>query len=262
MAVKLKDSSNTEIYEFPSGCEVVDEPYDNRLQTEARAYQHGAVIVGDQKLEPRIITVHGIFDVGQVNTTYGATLAANLKEMHQQCHASTVRLYPGSQYTDEYYDVKCLHFESTHLGMTEVVEVWIDFLVADPFRYYKDETSDDNTVDESPESITETNGGDETVYPVITFTAGVGSDISKVKITNDDDAGKYFEYEPASNLTSGDIVEIDCKEGTCELNSSDDMAHFSGSFIKLISGGNDITVTITGTVGTNTCNFTFRKKWR
>jgi len=109
--------------------------------------------------------------------------------------------------------------------------------------------------------ITVTNDGNIEVFPVITFTCGAGSDISKIKITNDNDAGKYFEYEPASNLTSGDVVEVDCEEGTVELAGSDDIAHFSGSFIKLAAGDNSITVEITGTVGTSNCEFKFRKRY-
>jgi len=262
MAIELKNSSNVVQYEFPSGCELVAEPWAKRQDTEPRAYQHGGVKVSDEKVETRVISVHGIFDVSRVNATYGATLAANLKEMKQQCYTEDLRLYPGSQYTDEYYNVECLNFESEFLGMISVVEVYIDFICSDPFRYYKDETTDSNTVNESPESFTVENDGDIETFPTITFTAGAGSDISVIRITNSTDGGKYFEYTPASNLTSGDVLVADSEEGTVELNGSDDMAHFNaGAFTRLLSGNNSIVVTLTGTPGTNTASFVFRKRW-
>jgi len=261
MSITLKNSANTTTYIFPKGCNIVSEPYDYRLDTEARTYQHGAVIVGDGKVEPRIVTLHGLFNVSMVDATYGATIIANLREMHQQCYASVVRLYPGAQYTDEYYTVKCFHFGHSYVGTVGNVEVDIDFLVADPFRYYKDETTDSNTVDESPEAFTVSNGGDIEVFPVITWTAGAAANFSKVRIANAEDGGKYFEYEPAANIENGDVIEFDFQEGTVELNGSSDMAHFTGSFIKLASGTNNITVTLTGTPGTNDCSFVFRKRW-
>lgn len=261
MAIKLKNSSNTEVYEFPRGCNLWAEPWAKRQETEPRAYQHGGVKVSDEKVETRVISVHGIFDVSGVNATYGATLAANLKEMKQQCYTEDLRLYPGSQYTDEYYNVECLNFESEFRETITIVEVYIDFICSDPFRYYKDETTDSNTVDESPEDFTVANDGDIETFPVITFTAGAAADFSKLKIENAEDGGKYFEYEPAANITTDDVIVIDCSEGTVELGGVDDIAHFTGSFIKLASGTNNLTVEITGTTGTNTASFVFRKRW-
>lgn len=109
------------------------------------------------------------------------------------------------------------------------------------------------------------NAGDIEVFPVITFTAGVGASISKIAITNVTDAGKSFEYTPAASLVATNIVEVDCQKGTVELNTgaglADDIAHWSGRFIRLLSGNNDITIAITGTVGTNQCVFAFRHRW-
>lgn len=262
MAIKLKNSSNTEIYEFPSGCELMEEPFDFREDTEKRAYQDGAVVVADEKLEPRILTVQGIFDASCINTTYGATLLENLKKLKQQVRESTkseVRLYPGSQFPDEYYIVKALHTEPRFLGMLEVVEISIDFLCADGYRHYKDVTTDtkDPVVSGTPYALTNDNDGDVEVSPIITFTAG--GTITNIKIENAGDAGKYFEY---SGIMAVDKkLVVDCKEGTVEYDGSSDMAHFTRSFIKLVSGTNTITITITGTLTNSICEFKFRKRW-
>ena len=257
MSVILKDSSDATKYTFPGGIDVKGEPWGERLDSEPRAYAHGDVIIADQKVSSRIVSVHGIF--GKASS---ALMATELKSMKKACYTSGYRLY-ATQNSNEYYDVECLNFESEFLGQLTRAEVWIDFFVADPFRYYKNPvTTDTETVDEASESMSVTNDGDIEVHPVITFTAGAGSNISKIRITSTTDAGKYFEYTPASNLTSGDVLEIDCKEGTVELNGSSDIAHFNaGAFIKLLSGANSLTATITGTVGTNTCAFVFRKKY-
>lgn len=260
MAIKLKNSSNTEVYEFPSGCELVAEPWVKRQDTEPRAYQHGAVKISDEKVETRVIFVHGIFNVDGVNATYGATLAANLKKMKQQCYTEDLRLYPGSQYTDEYYNVECLNFEAEFLGTITIVEINIEFICSDPFRYYKDETTDSETgITSSPHAYTVTNGGDAEIFPVITFTGGVSTDLTKIKVANAEDGGKYFEVTTA--IGNGNVVEIDCQEGTCEKDSSDIMSSFSGAFIKLASGTNNITLTLTGTVGTVSNVMVFRKKY-
>jgi len=260
MAMQLKSSSNTVVYEFPSGCELVEESWEKRLDTEMRAYQNGAVLIGDEMVKPRIITVHGIFNATTINTTYGATLLANLKEMKKQCYTQDLRLYPGSQYTDEFYYVECLSFEPTFLGMTEAVEVWIDFQCSDPFRYYKDETTDSETgITSSPHTYTVTNGGDIEVYPVITFTGGASTSLTKLKVANAQDGNKYFEVSTA--IGDGDEIEVDCEEGTVKKNGTSTISNFTGSFLKLASGDNSITLTLTGTVGTCQCDFVFRKRW-
>ena len=261
MAIKLKNSSNTEVYEFPTGINIIGEPWAKRQDSKPRAYQHGGVIVSDGKIRTRIISLSGTFNVSKINAAYGVTLEANLKEMHQQCYTEGLRLYPGSQYIDEFYFVETLRFEHTFRRMISVVEVFIDFICSDPFRYYKDVTTDNNTVDESPEAFTVSNGGDIETFPVITWTAGAAANFSKVRIANAEDGAKYFEYEPAANITVGQVIEFDCQEGTVELDGSDDISHFTGSFIKLASGTNNITCTITGTTGTNVASFVFRKRY-
>lgn len=262
MAIKLKNSSNAEIYEFPSGCELVEESFDFREDTESKAYADGAIIVGDEKLEPRILTVQGIFDVSCVNSTYGATLATNLKELKQQVRESTkseVRLYPGDQFPDEYYIVKALHGEPRFLEMLEAVEISIDFLCADGYRHYKDETIDTHDFVASPDADTIANDGDVEVYPVITITGGASTSTTNIRILNANDSSKYFDY--SGTITTGDVIEIDCKEGTVTKNGSSDMANWLGSFLNLASGNNAITTTITGTVGTITLLWTFRKRY-
>jgi len=259
MPVLLKDSDNALIYTFPSGCELVEEPFIKRLETEPKAYAHGGVLVSDEKVSVRVISLHGIF-----NKTSQALMEAELNSMKKACYTEDLRLY-ATQYANDFYNIECLNFEHAFLGMLTVIEINIDFLVSDPFRYYKDETSDDETVDELSHSYVIANEGDIEVFPVITFTVGAEASISKIAITNVTDAGRSFEYEPASNLVVTNVVKIDCQNGTVELDTgpglSDDIAHWLGRFIRLLSGNNSITITVTGTVGTNQCVFAFRKRW-
>jgi len=259
MSVLLKDSDNALIYTFLSGCELVEEPFTKRLETEPKAYAHGGVLVSDEKVSARVISVHGIF-----NKTSQTLMEAELNSMKKACYTEDLRLY-ATQYANDFYNVECLSFEHTFLGMLTVVEINIDFLVSDPFRYYMDETPDDETVDELSHNYVIANEGDIEVFPVITFTVGAGASISKIAITNITDAGKSFEYTPASNLIATNVVEVDCQNGTVELNTgaglSDDIAHWSGRFIRLLSGNNSITITVEGTIGTNQCLCTFRKRW-
>ncbi len=255
MSVILKDSANSTIYTFPGGTDVISEPVAKRLDSEHRAYQNGAVLIGDKKIEPRIISLRSVFG----KATQGA-METELNSMKKACNTEDLRLY-ATQNSDDFYKVEMFSFEHTFPGLLTAVEVYIDFQVVDPFRYYKDVTTDNNTVDESPEAFTVSNGGDIETFPVITWTAGAAANFSKVRIANAEDGAKYFDYEPATNITVGQVIEIDCQAGTVELDGSDDIANFSGSFIKLASGTNNITVTLTGTSGTNTAAFVFRKKY-
>ncbi len=256
MSVILKNTSDSTIYTFPGGVDLVEEPFTKRLNTEPRAYAHGGILVSDRKVETRFIFLHGIF--GKASQ---ALMETELNSMKKACYTEDLRLY-STQNEDDFYKVEVLSFESTFLGKIGVVEINVEFQCADPFRYAKNPvTTDSNTVDESPEAFTVSNGGDIETFPVITWTAGAAANFSKVRIANAEDGAKYFEYEPAANITVGQVIEIDCQEGTVELDGSDDISHFSGSFIKLASGTNNITVTLTGTSGTNVAAFVFRKKY-
>ncbi len=261
MAIQLKNSSNTTVYEFPKGCNIVSEPWSKRQDSEPRAYQNGVTRTGDEKVNERIISLHGIFGVNGINATYGATVVLNLREMQQQCNTEDLRLYPGSQYADQYYDVELFNFEHNFVGKIGIVEIFIDFQVVKPFRFYKDATTDTEAgITASPHAYTiTTNDGDEPVYPVWTFTGGAATNLTKIKIANAEDGAKYFEVETA--IGNADIIEIDCQEGTCKKNGSSIMSSFTGAFIKLASGTNNITITSTGTVGTVSNVAVFRKKY-
>ncbi len=256
MSVILKDSGNNVLYTFPGGCDIIGEPFTKRLGTESRVHAHGGAIVSDQKIAVRIVSLHGVF--GKASS---GAMETELNNMRLYCTTTNLRLY-ATQYSDYYFNVECLDFEAEYMGKMTVAEVNIDFLVSDPFRYYKDLTTDQSfTVDESPEALTVANGGNALVSPVITFTAGVSANFSKMTIQNTTDSDKYFDYEPAANLTEGDIVEVDCANTTVKLNTVDDIAHFEGSFFELLAGNNSVSVTIVGTPGTNTCAFVFRERY-
>lgn len=253
MSVILKDSSNVTKYTFPSGVELKDEPWGQRLDSEPKAYAHGDVTTADKKVSSRVISLHGIFQ-----KTSAALMETELKSMRKACYTKDYRLY-ATQNANEFYEIECFNFDFDYLGILTTVEVIVDFLAADGFRYYKDQTTDTKNPVVSGTPYTVNNGGDTEVSPVITYTAG-GTQ-TKVKIQNDQDAGKYFEY--TGSLALNDILKIDCQEGTVEKNGVDDIANFSAgsSFINLASGDNTITVTVTGTLGTSICVFKFRKRW-
>ncbi|MBA7716513.1 hypothetical protein ES703_125586 [subsurface metagenome] len=254
MSVILKDTDDSTIYTFPSGVELTEEPWSKRLDIEPRAHAHGGVLISDEKVATRVIFLHGIFDKSSQ-----ALMESELNSMKKACYTEDLRLY-ATQNSDDFYKVECFNFEHIFLGMLTVVEINVDFQCADPFRYYKNpETTDTKNpvVSGTPYALTNDNDGDIEVYPTITFTAG--GTITNVKIENVGDAGKYFEYAGTMAITKALVV--DCKEGTVEYDGSDDIANFTGSFFKLISGTNTITITVTGDLGTSTCTFVFRKKY-
>lgn len=251
MSVILKSASNATIYTFPSGVELVAAPFSKRLDAGPRAYQHGAVLIGDEKVEPRAISVHGIFEKASQTL-----METELNSIKKACYTKNLRLY-ATQYANDFYFVEVLSFDHIFLGQIPVAEISIEFQCTDPFRYYKDLTTDSENMTSSPHEYTVANGGDIEVFPVFTFTAG-GS-ISKVRVANVQDQSKYFEYEASLVIT--DELEIDCQAGTVKKNAVSGIANWTGRFLKLASGNNTITVTITGTVGTSNLETVFRKRY-
>jgi len=253
MSVILKNTSNSTIYTFPGGVDLVAEPFAKRLDTEPRTYAHGGVIVSDQKIGVRIVSLHGIF--GKASQ---ALMETELNSMTKAVYTEELRLY-STQFVNNFYKVEVLNFEHTFLGKLTIVEISIDFLVSDPFKYYKDVTTDTENpvVSGTPYALTNDNDGDIEVSPIITYTAG-GTQ-TNVKIENAGDAAKYFEY--GGTMTIGKALVVDCKEGTVEYDGSDDIADFTGSFFNLVSGTNTINITVTGTLGTSVSVITFRKRY-
>lgn len=252
MAVLLKDVSNSLIYTLPDGLELIEEPWERRVEIEIRAYSHGGVVTGDEKIEERFLLVSGVY--------YSAT-EPNLKSLKKACNTAGLRLY-ATQNSNEFYGVKCKSFMTSYGKelMTTKVEVIIEFVCPDPFRYYKDETTDNETgITSSPHAYTVDNGGDEEVFPVITFTGGTSTNLTKIRIANAEDGGKWFEVETA--IGDGDVIVIDCQEGTVKKNGSGIISSFTRAFINLASGTNNITITMTGTVGTVSCQMVFRKRY-
>jgi len=254
MSVILKNTSDSTIYTFPGGIDLIEEPFTKRLDTEPRAFAHGGILVSDQKIETRFLFLHGTF--GKASQ---ALMETELNSMKKACYTEDLRLY-ATQNDDEFYKVEILNFESTFLGMLTVAEINIEFQCADPFRYAKNPVTTDTknpVVSGTPYALTNDNDGDIEVSPIISYTAG-GTQ-TNVKIANAGDAAKYFEY--AGGLVDTDVLEIDCLEGTVEKNGSSDIANWSGSFINLVSGVNTITCEITGTAGTSILSFEFRKRY-
>jgi len=257
VSINFKDSSNNTLYSLPDGFHLVDYGTIKRLDSEERILQHGNVIVGDKYLNDRPLTLTGIF-----SGTSLANFESELTLLKRAIHRTDVRLY-GAYKTDQFFKIKALQSSIfTFLNDGALVEAEI-ILAADPFRYTEDETSDQETIDEASHSYTLTNDndGDIEVNPKITFICGAGSGITKIKIQNSSDSDKYFEYIPASALTSGKVVVVNCANASCSLDGNDDIENFSGAFFNLRSGDNSIVVTLTGTAGENILKFEFRKRY-
>ncbi len=258
----IKDSSNTTLYTFGAGFSIGGYDLGKRTKTSLRAYQHGAKITADKKLNPRLLVISGVLyqtEAGvAINTS--AAFEAEWDELMEQTNKETLHIYGYK--IDRYMIAECLE-RSTHkwVAMNHSGTISLSFRIENPFWYSTSQDSNDHTVDETPEVFTETNGGKETVYSLMTFTAGAGSNISKIIITNTTDGALNCTYEPDSNLTSGDDIEIDSENGTMRLNSTNDITNFSGSFLKLLSGVNSFNIVIEGTPGVNILNFTYRDRY-
>jgi len=254
MAIKLKNSSDTLLYTFPDQFKLEHYHSAKRIKTVDKALQHGGDVVSDKKFELQHLSI--------VGTLAGISIAdfeTKCSELKGYIVQDNLRLYAYD--SDKYFDVKGLEsIDFDFLAHGGIADATI-LLLADPFRYYKDEDEVSSTILDSSHSFTVPNNGEIEISPVITLAGCAGLSLSEIRITNETDEDRYFEYKPAVALCNTDILEIDCKELTCKLNTVDDIAHFSGAFFNLKAGDNSIVFTGTGTCSSAVLSFTFRKRY-
>lgn len=156
-------------------------------------------------------------------------------------------------YTDRYWEAS---FQEMTGEITSPI-TWkgsLSFLLASPYAYATSQTSHNHTVDEDPESLSETAGGTEKVLPVITLTADTDLGEGTVEINNST-TGEVLEW--TGEVDDGDILVFDCASYLVTLNSTENMTTVDGEFPYLNPGAN--TVVISGFHGT--ANFTYRARY-
>ena len=232
--------------------------FSKRTKTSLRAYQHGAKITADKKLNPRLLIISGILyetEAGvRINTS--ADFEAEWDELTEQINKETLHIYGYK--INRYMIAECLE-KSTHewVAMNHSGNISLSFRVEEPFWWSSSEIQSSQNVTASGQTKNWTVIGKESTYPVARYTAGGNQTI--VKLKNQSAGNREVTYTAA--LANTDYIDIDMSAGTLTKNGTDSITNMTGAFWELRTGVNTIEITITGTAGTSSLRLTYRNRW-
>lgn len=251
MSLILNQGLSTE-YTFPRNMSMDAMPWMKRVTEAELVHQHGTVITSDKKLQSRPLRIWG--------TLFYSTRPAfrdELERLRVACYQDDPTLHTSNYWPDKYVILdSVVSFDTIFLVTLRAADLDILFRVTDPFWYASAQTTRAWSITAANLTRSVNNGGLVEVYPVITYRAGGAQ--TQLRVRNNVNS-KEFTY--SGTMALNDEVEFDFAEGTVKLNGTDDIVNFTGPFLELFSGNNDIRTIITGTVGTSRIEFTFRARW-
>lgn len=198
----------------------------NRIAKQIIPYKDGADI-DEALLEPLVITVEGDV-VGTSDTNTRTLIDALLKAI---CN--------GKQYLrlwdDRYVNAQKQSLEHEYQKALERFIFKATFIADTPF-WIADTASQDIEISAgSRYSITTI--GSAYNYPSITFAADQGVALNAISLENETDDKKMGYIATVEN---GNSLIINCATQSVQNNGVDDLANFSGDFLRLLSGANSL----------------------
>jgi len=183
---------------------------------------------------------------GTLRGTSYSNLLSNIATFSAYLRGSLPKEFIRYGLTDRYYLVKC---KSIPVPEIDVNFATYEFTLncADPFAYDTTATTDSQTITTSGTTYIVANGGHTYAFPVITITFNQAQ--THIYIANNtivDSVANRFDISRA--FSSGDELEIDCKNGTIKLNGSASYAGFGeggselAEWIMLATGNNELEV--------------------
>lgn len=203
--------------------------------------RQSGVIVASKKFTGNEIILYGIMDCASYDdlTTKIENLAAFL-------HGDSDKKLISSKQTDRYWNVQYLDYEVIN-QRDDYALVNLTFTANDPFSYAITPTTANQTITTSSTTYIVANGGHTYSFPVITIT--FNADMQHIYIANNtivDDVANRFDISKA--FASGDVLVVDCKNGTIKLNGASSPAGFGdggselAEWIMLATGNNELEV--------------------
>lgn len=225
ISIKYHDLDITEVTENIE----ISGPY--RVTPMTISKRHGAVISEVVVLDPKRISIRGIISENNFDTLI--TTLDNMSRTFAKFNKK-FRIFD-----DRYFNAYPLSFNYTYLPGTILASAAFtcDFFCADPFAYSDTPISDSRVT--SSDTFALNNTGNAFVYPIFTITAG-GSSITSISITNNT-TGRNITY--SNTLLAGGILIIDCTNFIVINNGTEDLTNFSGSFLWLNPGSNELIFT-------------------
>lgn len=256
MSLILDKDKSTE-YTFPSSFSVDPPPWAKRLNELERAYKHGSVITGDEKVQARPLRVWG--------TLYRAnrvTFAAALDEMNAACYRKNQTFHATEHWTDRYLNIPSIaNFSYTPLVTLFAADIEAIFRITDPFWYSDAESLNIQNGLRSGNLVSFIGGGQIEISPTIYVIIASGR-INRITLQNNSDEDRNFTYERTMSAPKG--FRIRCATGQVHHWDGEgyveDAASFDGAFYRILAGSNAITVAVDGSAEVNVSHY-WRIKW-
>ena len=183
---------------------------------------------------------------GTLRGTSYSNLLSNIATFSAYLRGSLPKEFIRYGLTDRYYLIKC---KSIPVPEIDVNFATYEFTLncADPFAYDTTATTDSQTITTSGTTYIVANAGHTYAFPVITITFNANQ--THVYFANNsivDDVSNRFDISKA--FSSGDVLEVDCKNGTIKLNGAASYAGFGeggselAEWIMLAAGNNELEV--------------------
>lgn len=219
-------------YTLPTLTVIDGGSFEQRTQTSERAFAHGAISTGDNKIKSRTVSLK-IKIVGTSQASHDTQLDA----LKAALTIGAGKLYQRSDRYINFDAVKkmSIEYESGYAYVRSNVKV--ELLACDPFTYSTTLGQSVTTVTESPTTITINNAGTADCPAVITIAASASC--NNVVIANTTDSRSCTLTDTA--LTSGVSAIIDSKAGTVYRGTNNSINNFSGQFIRLLPRSNTLT---------------------
>lgn len=209
----------------------------------------------NKKFRDNILTIKGV-----VTGTSPDNLITNLANISSYLYSDSDKPLIFNNQADRYYNAQYLDlFEVLRDGNISMVD--LRFLCNDPFAYAITPDTDTRTITVKDTPYTLANTGHYYAYPVITIT--FNDTQTHVYVSNNSIADNRFDISKA--FSSGDVLEVDCKNGTIKLNGSASYAGFGdgglglAEWIRLATGSNSIVIGTDDSTINVTILFTYSK---
>lgn len=214
-------------YNFPTSFFLADDPLSTRSTIKELLFGNGGRQVGDRFANSRKIVVEG-----ELHADSAAAFETALRSMMAACFKGGY-LTIFSDSVARRIEVEAPQLDSSWLHWPNYKRVVVTFDAPFPFWTDSSETTSTNVMAGNGSFTVDLSGSDHIVMPVIEVEADQGVAIPSVVLTNLTDAGITITVNDAA-FAIGEILEIDCEQGTIKKNGNDDMASLvSGSFLRL-----------------------------
>lgn len=225
--------ADSNVYTFPEDFWLKSEPVNTSSKIVNRTYASGGKNVADGFLEAKTVIISGALrdnTLAGLETKRRAFMKACLKGGQLKVSDDTVA---------RYIQIEAPKFQIKTGYRTEVI-VTVNFIAEDPFWRDSSETTDSQTVAGDDTLTVDNSGSDFIIFPIIEIENDQGVDNPGVKMINTSDGSMTFEYNDASFL-DGDLLVINCEEGTVFKNNNNAIANFDPArFFRLQALSNTI----------------------